>query len=140
MLIRHPESVAIVAVDGDEVVLVRQRRPGAKGRTLELPAGTLEPGETPEAAARRELAEECGLTAQSWLTLGAFWVAPAYSTELAHIVEARGLEPTDRKLDADEDIVVERRPLRNLDRLLSDATSIAALALWAGRGTAPDRR
>ena len=132
-LIQHPASVVIIAVDGDQLVLVRQSRPGATERTLELPSGKIESGETPAAAARRELAEECGLAAHEWRELGGFWAAPAYSTEYVYVWEARGFEPADRaELDADEDVEVERRPVdAELDRL-SDASSIAALALWRG--------
>lgn len=53
VLVQHPESVAIIPVDGDEVVLVRQMRLGAPERTLELPSGKVERGETPEQAATR---------------------------------------------------------------------------------------
>ena len=53
-LIEHPESVAIVAVQGDLLLCVRQPRPGSRGVTLELPSGKLEPGETAAAAAVRE--------------------------------------------------------------------------------------
>jgi ADP-ribose pyrophosphatase len=132
-LIQHPESVTIVAVEGDEIVLVRQSRPGANGKTLELPAGCLEPGETPEQAAARELEEECGLAAGSWRKLGAFWAAPEYSTELVHVFEASGLVSIGSPgLDVDEDVVVDRLPLRGVMSELSDAASLAALALWLG--------
>ncbi|MGH3033994.1 MAG: NUDIX hydrolase [Gaiellaceae bacterium] len=132
-LIEHPESVTIVAVEGDEIVLVRQSRPGANGRTLELPAGCLEPGETPEQAAARELEEECGLAAGSWRKLGAFWAAPGYSTEFVHVLEASELVSVGSpRLDEDEDVVVDRLPLKGVMNELSDAGSLAALALWLG--------
>lgn len=132
-LIEHPESVAIVAVAGDEIVLVRQSRPGANGQTLELPAGCLETGETPEEAAARELEEECGLAAGSWRKLGSFWAAPEYSTEHVHVFEASGiLDVGSPRLDEDEDVVVERRPLKGVLGELSDAGSLGALALWLG--------
>jgi ADP-ribose pyrophosphatase len=131
-LIRYPDSVIVVAIEGNEIVLVRQTRRGAGGETLELPAGCLEEGETPEQAAARELQEECGLSASSWRELGSFWAAPDYSTEYVH-VEATGLTaagaPT---LDEGEDLVVERRPLKGVLRELSDAGSLGALALWLG--------
>ena len=65
-MIEHPPSVALVVVDAGEIVLVRQPRAGAGGTVVELPAGTLEPGETPLAAASRELAEECGIAVAQW--------------------------------------------------------------------------
>ena len=132
-LIEHPETVIVVAVEDDEIVLVRQSRPGADGTTLELPAGCLEEGETPEEAAGRELEEECGLAAGSWRRLGSFWAAPAYSTELVHVFEATELlEIGSPGLDEDEELVSERLPLKGVLGELSDAGSLGALALWLG--------
>jgi ADP-ribose pyrophosphatase len=133
-LVEHPPSVAIVAVDGDELVLVRQTRPGATERTLELPSGKLEPGETPAEAAARELAEECGLAARAYREIGAFWAVPAYSTEYVHVFEATGLaSASPAALDADEDVEVERVRADRALETVSDAVSIAALALWQRR-------
>ena len=132
-LIEHPETVIVVAVEDDQIALVRQSRPGADGTTLELPAGCLEEGETPEEAAVRELEEECGLAAGSWRRLGSFWAAPAYSTELVHVFEATGLlEIGSPGLDEDEELVSERLPLKGVLGELSDAGSLGALALWLG--------
>jgi ADP-ribose pyrophosphatase len=131
VLVDHPESVVLVAVEGDELVAVRQTRPGTRERTLELPSGKLEPGESPEDAAARELAEECRLAAGSYRRLGDFWAVPAYSTERCHVFAATGLSPADgRSLDDDEDVEVERVSLADAWRLLDDASSLAALALW----------
>lgn len=131
-LVRHPESVTLVPLDGEEVVLVSQTRPGAGSRLVELPAGKLEPGETPAEAARRELAEECALEAETWSALGGFWAAPGYSTEYSHVFVASGLSPVDSPhLDEDEDIEVERAPVEEALARVEDAGSLAALALWA---------
>lgn len=127
----HPPSVTLVVVDGDELVLVRQPRPGSPGATtLELPAGSCEPGETPSEAAARELAEECGLAAATLTPIGGFLVVPSYSSEFTHVFEARHLSPADARPDDDEEIAVERRPIADALSALSDAGSIAALALW----------
>jgi ADP-ribose pyrophosphatase len=132
-VVRQPDSVIIVAVEGDRIVLVRQTRAGAGGPTLELPAGCLEDGESAEEAAARELAEECGLAAGSWRKLGSFWAAPDYSTEYVHVFEAGDLrEVGSTGLDEDEDVVVERLQLKGVLGELSDAGSLAALALWLG--------
>jgi ADP-ribose pyrophosphatase len=131
-LIEHPSSVVIVVVDGDELVCVRQTRPGARERTLELPSGKVKPGETPREAAARELGEECALRAQEWRELGSVWAVPAYSTEFVHFFAAGGLAPLDGShLDPDEDVEVERIPFASAFEQLSDAVSIAALALYS---------
>lgn len=133
-LVRHAESVALLVLAADGIVVVRQPRPGAGGATLELPQETCEPGETALVAARRGLAEECGLTADGWLEHGSFWTAPAYSTERVHVLSARVSGVTARSLDEDEAIEVERRQLEDLPAALEDATSIAAFALWRAGG------
>jgi 8-oxo-dGTP pyrophosphatase MutT (NUDIX family) len=130
-LVQHPHSVVIVAVEGDQLLCVRQTRPGSGDRTLELPSGKLEPGESPAAAAARELAEECQLAAGHWRELGGFWAVPAYSTEFVHVYGAAELRAADGAgLDEDEDVEVERIPLVGSLERLSDAVSVAALALW----------
>jgi ADP-ribose pyrophosphatase len=134
VLIQHPESVAIVALVDGELLGVRQPRPGAPERTLELPSGKLEPGETPLEAAGRELAEECGLAAADWREVGTFWAVPAYSTEFVHVLEAVGpLTDAVGTPDDDEELEVERIPPDRALDLLSDAVSLAALALWRSR-------
>jgi ADP-ribose pyrophosphatase len=130
-LVQHPDSVVIVAVEGDLLVCVRQSRPGSGDRTLELPSGKVEPGETAADAAVRELAEECALAGGRWQKLGEFWAVPAYSTEFVHVFEAGELRAVARAaLDEDEDVDVERIPLVGSLGRLSDAVSVAALALW----------
>jgi ADP-ribose pyrophosphatase len=134
-LVEHPPSVVLVVVEGGELVCVAQTRPGAPGRTLELPSGKIEPSESPEDAARRELAEECALTAGSLQAIGTFWVVPAYSTELAHVFHVTSFWRTEHALarDEDEDIDVVRVPIAEAHDRLSDAGSLAALALWEQR-------
>lgn len=130
-VLRLPDSVSIVAVDGGLLVVVRQTRAGAGGRTLELPAGSIEDGETPEECAARELVEECGLTAGSWRKLGEFWAAPDYATEYVHAFEATELTDVGiGEREEGEDLVMERLPLRGVLAELSDANSLATLALW----------
>jgi ADP-ribose pyrophosphatase len=135
-LIEHPESVVLVVMVGGELVCVAQTRPGAPGRTLELPSGKIEAGETPEQAARRELTEECGLAAGSLEPLGTFWVVPAYSTERTHVFHVTSFwrAPAALPPDEDEDIEVVRVPVSESRDRLSDAASLAALALWERRG------
>jgi ADP-ribose pyrophosphatase len=130
-VLQRPGSVCIVAVDGGLLVVVRQTRVGAGERTLELPAGSIEEGESPEECAARELVEECGLTAGSWRKLGSFWAAPDYSTEYVHAFEATELADVGiGEREEGDDLVMERLPLRGAIGELSDANSLATLALW----------
>ncbi len=133
VLVEHPRSVVIVALEDGEIAVVQQERPGARAATVELPAGCLEEGEDGLACARRELAEECSLGAREWRSLGAFWAAPAYSTEYVEVFEATELFAASGVPDPDEDLTAVSLPLSELPGALSDATSIAAFALWTAR-------
>jgi ADP-ribose pyrophosphatase len=108
----HPGgAVAILPVDGDEVVLIRQYRAAIDAWILEAPAGTLEEGEAPEACAARELIEETGLSASELVYLGAVYTTPGFSDEVIHLYLGRGLSPcTDFDKDEDEQIEVARFP------------------------------
>lgn len=93
-IVRHPGGAAVVAVDGDgRVCLLRQYRHAAGGWLWELPAGKLDGGEPPQRAARRELAEEAGVTAGSWTPLGRMISSPGVFTEVVHLFLARDLLP-----------------------------------------------
>jgi ADP-ribose pyrophosphatase len=97
-LVLHPGAVAIVALDGDDVLLVRQWRHATGGALLEIPAGTIDPladgsSEPPEVCAARELGEETGRQAARWRDLGAFWTAPGFSDEYMHLFLAQELSP-----------------------------------------------
>ena len=132
-LIEHPPSVVLIVRDGDDLVLVRQPRPGANGSVTELPSGKIEPGETYVEAADRELAEECALRVNAWTELGSFWAAPAYSTERVVVLYAPAVagDVQDATPDPDEQIVVIRVHAENAQRNVEDAISLAALHLWA---------
>lgn len=102
-VIKHPGAVAIVPLlDGDRVMLVRQFRTAARTVTLEIPAGTLEPGEDPEPAAVRELQEEIGYRPGRLERLGGEYTAPGYTDEIIHIYVATGLTPSRMDGDLDE--------------------------------------
>lgn len=105
-MITHPGAVAIVALDEqDHVLLVRQYRMGAGQTMVELPAGTLEPGEPPEVAAARELREETGFRPGKLERIGGWYVAPGYTTEYIHLFIATDL--TEAPLETDDDEFIE---------------------------------
>ncbi|MYG98080.1 MAG: NUDIX hydrolase [Acidimicrobiaceae bacterium] len=97
-------AVAVVAVDGDDVVLLRQYRTPVEGELLEIPAGTRDVGgEDPAGTARRELAEEAGLACESLEQLGTFFNSPGFCDELTHVFLATGLSEVPREPDGAEE-------------------------------------
>lgn len=85
-IVRHPGGAAVAAVnDLQQVCLLHQYRHAAGGWLWELPAGKLDPGETPEQTAARELAEEAGLEGGSWQSLGSIFSTPAICDEVIHL-------------------------------------------------------
>ena len=101
-IIEHPGAVAMLAWDGARLAMVRQWRHATGQVLLEIPAGTLEPGEPPADTARRELAEEVGLAATTWVEGPRFFTAPGFCTELMHLYLATGLTDATAEADADE--------------------------------------
>lgn len=134
-VVSHPGAVAIVPLfENGDVMLLKQFRPALGREIIEIPAGTLEPGETPLATARREIAEETGYRARRWSKLGTFYTAPGFCTELMHLYSARDLSPADAEGDADEVIRPLRIPFRRAlewvhRQRIRDAKSIAGLLL-----------
>jgi ADP-ribose pyrophosphatase len=135
-IVEHPGSVVIVPVDaGERILFVRQHRHAVGGDLLELPAGTLHPGEDPVVCAGRELREETGQAADELAPLGGFFLAPGYSGEYMHVFAAAGLRVDPLPADEDEDLSLEAIPSADVRRMLAgaafqDAKSIAALGLF----------
>ena len=110
--IAHPGAAAVVPLYADgTTVLIRQYRYPPRREFLEVPAGKLDPGETPETAAARELSEEVGLRAAVWTPLGPTYPAIGYSDEAIHLFLAEGIEDAPGTADDDEHIVPVRMPL-----------------------------
>lgn len=138
-LIQHPGAVAIVALDPDQnVLLVRQYRIAADRVLVEIPAGTLNPGEDPETCAVRELQEETGYRPGQIEKIGGIFVAPGYTTEFIHLYIASDLSESRLAHDDDEFLEVDRMPLAEALKLIErgdiiDGKSISALLLVARR-------
>jgi ADP-ribose pyrophosphatase len=133
-IVEHPGAVAVVAVDGDGMVtLVRQLREAARKQLLELPAGTLEEGESPLESARRELEEETGLTGGAWRELTAFYTTPGFCRERMHLFAAEGVEAGEAAPEVDEELELVRWRVDEIaERLgeIEDAKTLAGLLLY----------
>lgn len=132
-VVDHPGAVVIVALDDDQrVYLVRQYRHAIGSMLLELPAGTLEPGEEPLEAAKRELREEVGITGERWSYLGSFFSSPGFLNEKLDVFLAEDLTPCESDPDFDEELTVVTMRLSELvtrPAETPDAKTLAALHL-----------
>jgi len=134
-IIRHPGAAAIVPLTPTgHVLLIRQYRYAAAGHIWEIPAGTMEAGESPLECARRELGEEIGVAARRWRTLGQIYPLPAYSDEIIHLFRADDLTPTEQHLDADEILEVHEFSFDDITEMIRtgairDAKTITGLMM-----------
>ena len=132
----HPGAVVVLPVLSDgRVVLIRNRRVAVGETLLELPAGTLTPGEAPASCARRELAEETGYRAGALRPLLSFYPSPGVLDEVMHGFVATDLEAGTQDLDPGEEIAVELMDRAALDRALAagaikDGKTLALLLWW----------
>jgi 8-oxo-dGTP pyrophosphatase MutT (NUDIX family) len=112
-VVHHPGGAAVVALDdNDRVCMLRQYRHVANGWLWELPAGKLDVPETPLHTAQRELQEEAGLQAQSWISLGSLLTSPGVFKEVIHLFLARKLSVLHRRPERDELIEVHWVPFK----------------------------
>ncbi len=117
----HPGGAVVVAVDDEDCIcLLRQFRHAAGGWITELPAGKIDNREPPLECAMRELAEEAGVEARRWDSLGQFFSSPGVFTEVIHVFLARGLAPCEACPEQHE--------------VLRDALGPAGRGLFPGRG------
>ena len=121
-VITHPGVVAIVPVKEDgQIVLIEQYRASAQKKLIEIPAGGLEPGEDPHAAAERELQEEAGYFPGKLEAIGGFFVSPGLTEEYIHLFLARDLRPSKLAPDSDEFIAVKETPLPEALAMINDS-------------------
>lgn len=141
-MIRHPGASAVVPLLDDpagpdpKVLLLRQFRHAADGYIWEIPAGRLDPGETPEACARRELAEETGMRAAYLSPLTTIYTTPGFTDERIHLFLASGLEEGGHRREEDEFMEVHAKRWSDVMSMMErgevqDAKTLVAL-LYAG--------
>lgn len=134
-LVEHAGAVVLVPLDAsDRVWLVRQYRHPTGMFLLELPAGTLDPGEDPIHCAIRECREEIGLSPSKIDPLGGFYLAPGYSTEFIHAFLVGDFQKAPLPMDSDEDLHPVQFSWPELENLIRtgeiiDAKTISALYL-----------
>jgi ADP-ribose pyrophosphatase len=141
-IVEHSDAIAVIALDGQgNLLLERQYRRAAEKDLLEIPAGGIEPGESPEEAVKREMQEETGLLPQKLERLGGFYLAPGYATEYLHLFLATDLVSARLFADDTEEIKVIPVPLKDIPGLLTsgvieDGKSLAGLMLYFNRSQA----
>jgi ADP-ribose pyrophosphatase len=134
-IVAHHGAVTIIPLDDKgRIWFVRQYRHAAGEAILELPAGVIEEGESPEECARRETREEIGMAASELKPVGEFFLAPGYSTEYMYVYLAKGLTPDPLTQDPDELLSIEQVQVDKAfslgqDGAIRDAKSLAALFL-----------
>ncbi len=119
-VVDHPGGAGILAVDGEDMWLVRQFRYPYKEVIEEIPAGKLEKGEEAIVTAGRELIEEIGYDCESIEPFGMIYPTPGYTSEHLYIFLARGLKKRETHLDEDEFVSAVKRPIKAvLDDILA---------------------
>ncbi len=142
-VIRHPGAAAILPCASDPrgqdptILMIRQFRYAAGGPLWEIPAGTLDPGEDPEACARRELLEETGARAARFERLTSIFTTPGFTDEVIHLYLASELTAGEPSRERDEFIEVVPQPLSRVLELIRggevrDAKTIVAILYMAG--------
>ena len=122
-IVHHHGGACILPVDADgSLCMVRQFRYAMQQELWELPAGKLEKGEDPFEAAKRELGEECGLTADNFIDLGVVYATVGYDSEKIYLWAATGLHSTAQHLDAGEFLDVVKMPFDEALGLVMDGT------------------
>jgi ADP-ribose pyrophosphatase len=135
-MVRHRGSVVMIPMqDDNHVVLIRQYRYAIDRWIWELPAGSLDPGETPLTAAARECAEEIGLVPSVVEFVGAWYPSPGFLTEVMNFYKLTGLRPPDPggppiHTDEDEDIRVHVVPLADARAMVRRGEIIDLKTAW----------
>ncbi|HEU4642272.1 MAG TPA: NUDIX hydrolase [Gemmatimonadaceae bacterium] len=131
-MIRHSGASAVLPLLSDpssedpQILLIKQYRYAADGYVYEIPAGRLDPGEAPEACARRELLEETGCTAEHVEHVYTFYTTPGFTDEKIHAFLATGITRGEAKLEADEFVEVHTLPISRALEMIRDGEIVDA--------------
>ncbi|MDF2701833.1 MAG: hydrolase [Rubrobacteraceae bacterium] len=132
-VVERPDAAIIFPLTGEgEVVLVRQYRPPLERMELGLPAGLVEEGEKPEAAARRELLEETGYSGDQWEPLGSLASSPSLKDNWAYLFLARDVEESAPPAPDEHELVeVVRAPVGDLPGLIRSGEIVSSSGVAA---------
>ncbi|MRN53516.1 NUDIX domain-containing protein [Paenibacillus monticola] len=134
-VIKHPGAVAVLALNQNKMLVVEQYRQPMHRTEVEIPAGKLDKGEDPLAAAHRELQEETGLHSGDMRHLKSFYTSPGFADEIIHMYVTENAQPGDMSLDEDEFLEVSELTLEEAyqyiaDGRIADAKTIMAVYAW----------
>ncbi len=135
-IVKHPGSAVMLAIDEKErILLVKQFRLPAERDLWELPAGRVDPGETPLQAAKRELHEETGYKAKKWVKLISYWASPGYVAEKMNLFLALDLTAGEQQPMEDERIEVDWFPRKKIAKWirqgkLEDGKTLVGYFMW----------
>ncbi|NMA10504.1 ADP-ribose pyrophosphatase [Methanoculleus chikugoensis] len=127
-IVVHPGgAVAILPIEGDDCYLLRQYRFAVDDYVFEAPAGTIDEDEEPHETAYRELIEETGMKAETFVPKGWIYPSPGYTDERIWLYLAEGLSPcSDYQMDDDEVIEVVRVPVGDVKAMIEDGRIVDA--------------
>jgi ADP-ribose pyrophosphatase len=135
-IVRHPGSAVMMAVDAlDRVLLIRQYRLPAGTHLWEIPAGKLDPGETPLEAAKRELKEETGYAAETWTPIVSYWPSPGFCSEKMNLFLATDLTAGEATPMDDEQIEARWFTREEIEAMIhsgemQDGKTLIAFLYW----------
>ena len=137
-IVRHVGSAVVLVTQNNSALLVRQYRLPAEKKLWEIPAGRLDPGETPLKAARRELTEETGYRAKTWRKLASWWASPGFLSEKMTLFLATDLTEGAATPMEDERIEMRWFKRKELDALvrggkIEDGKTLIAHSMWPRR-------
>ncbi|QOR94369.1 NUDIX hydrolase [Thermosphaera chiliense] len=136
-VVLFPEAVVVLPfIDGERIILIKQFRPSIEDYIVEVPAGVIDSGETPEEAARRELEEEIGYIPGELTLLGEYYPTPGYSTEKMYFYLARNLRyvgAKPEKYEIIEPFTVTLKEAYSMveENVLKDMKTVLALLLYS---------
>lgn len=132
-IVEHGGGAAVLCVSDGEILLVKQFRYAYREELIEIPAGKIDAGETPVDAAKRELIEETGISAEKFTLIAEMYPSPGYTNEKIYVYRAEGLKKASARLDKDEFLRAFTLPVNEVKEMaaagkIKDAKTLIALS------------